>query len=173
MSSEHEPPLNVEAEARALVEELRTLVLATTSDEGVAQASYAPFVQHDGAFHVFVSALARHTGNLLARPRASVLLVEDEARAAQVFARKRLAFDCDVREVERGSPQAETVLDRFDDRFGHVMSLIRPLPDFRLLRLEPRRGTYVRGFGQAFTFDGGALSGFSHVDEAAIRGRRR
>ena len=39
----------------------------------------------------------------------------------------------------------------------------------RMLRLVADTGTYVRGFGQAYTFDGPAIDGFSHVDEQRVR----
>ena len=162
-----------EAEARALVDRLRTLTLATTSRAGVPEASYAPFVHDADAFHVYVSALARHTAHLVERPHAGVLLIEDESATRQPFARTRLSLQCTVAPLDRDTDAGQALLARFEERFGEVMALIRPLPDFRLLRLVPEHGTFVRGFGQAYTFTGPAIGGFVHVDEQRVRGRDR
>ena len=146
------------AEAAALLAGVRTLHLATVSAAGEPEASYAPFVRAgDGAFHVCVSELSRHTAHLAATGRASVLLIEDESAAVQLFARRRLVFDCSAGPVDRDTPRWRTVMDLFEHKFGEVARLIRPLRDFRLFALTPRRGTFVRGFGQAFRIEGPAL----------------
>ncbi len=171
MSEEQPRSAEIESEARALLGRVRTLVLATVTADGEPHASYAPFVEEAGALHVYVSALSPHTANLLGRRRASVLLVEDEAASPQPFARTRLSLECAVEPLDAGSGPGSRILDAFEARFGNVMELIRPLPDFRLLRLAPERGTFVRGFGQAYAFEGPALAGFRHLDEAAVRAR--
>ncbi|WP_426992057.1 pyridoxamine 5'-phosphate oxidase family protein [Methylomonas sp. CM2] len=71
-----------DAECLALIARLDSLMLATRSEQHHAEASYAPFLFDRGAFHIFVSALASHTGNLLTHRRAGVLLIEPEADAA-------------------------------------------------------------------------------------------
>ncbi len=172
MSEEQERGAEIESEARALLGRLRTLMLATITADGEPHASYAPFVEAGGALHVYVSALSPHTANLLRRRRAGVLLVEDESASPQPFARTRLGLECAVEALDGDTEEAGRILDAFEARFGNVMELIRPLPDFRLLRLTPERGTFVRGFGQAWTFEGPALAGFAHLDEAAVRARR-
>ena len=153
-------------EAMAFLGSLKTLQMATASAAGEPEASYAPFVRTgDGAFYVCVSDLSRHTGHLVATGRASVLIVEDESRAAQLFARRRLAFECRAEPVERGAARWHGIMDLFERKFGEVAALIRPLADFRTFALVPRRGVFVKGFGQAYRIAGPALDALRRVQD--------
>ena len=153
-------------EAMAFLASLKTLQMATASAAGEPEASYAPFVRTgDGAFYVCVSDLSRHTGHLVATGRASVLIVEDESRAAQLFARRRLAFECRAEPVERGAARWHGIMDLFERKFGEVAGLIRPLADFRTFALVPRRGVFVKGFGQAYRIAGPALDALRRVQD--------
>ena len=154
------------AEAAAFLGSLKTLQMATASAAGEPEASYAPFVRTgDDSFYVCVSDLATHTGHLAATGRASVLLVEDESTASRLFARRRLVFECGAEQVERDTDRWRTVMDLFERKFGEVMGLIRPLADFRLFALVPRRGVFVKGFGQAFRITGPALDALRRVND--------
>ena len=154
-------------EAAAFLGRFRTLHMATASAAGKPEASYAPFVRtrKDNAFFICVSDLSRHTGHLAANGRASVLLIEDESEAAQLFARRRLVFECAAGQVERGSAHWNAVMDLFEHKFGEVIGLIRPLADFRMFALVPRRGVFVKGFGQAYRIAGSTLDAFRHVKD--------
>lgn len=148
-------------EAGEFLAGFRTLLMATVSGEGVPDASYAPYVRiDDDAFYVNLSELSTHTGNLLTTPRVSIMFVQSEDDTKQLFARKRLSFDADADVIERDSERWRQVMDLFHAKFGEVMDLIRPLPDFRLFRLRPRSGVYVRGFAQAYPL---AKSDFEHI----------
>lgn len=145
------------AEARRLLAGLRSLQLATTAPDGVPEASYAPFLLDDGAFHVQLSTLAAHTERLTNAGGTGILLIEDEAAAEEIFARRRLTFTCTAEIVPRGSAEWIRLSDRFEEKFGAPAALIRPLTDFRLFALRPGSGLFVRGFGQAFRIDPAAL----------------
>lgn len=154
-------------EAREFMGRFRTLLLATVSADGTPEASYAPFVRsEDNEFYVYVSGLARHTRNLLAKPVAGVLFIEDERDASQPFARKRLTFDCRAETIARESAHWNEIMERFSREFGEVMDLIRPLPDFQLIRLVPQSAIYVRGFAQAYRATTPALDRFEHIRDA-------
>ena len=153
-------------EAAALLRDCKTLQLATASAEGVPEASYAPFVRtEDGAFHICVSDLSRHTGHLVATGRASVLVIEDESGTTQLFTRRRLAFECRAEQIPRDGARWHAVMNLFQCKFGEVIALIRPLADFRLIALRPRRGTFVKGFGQAYRIERSALRTLRGVND--------
>ena len=153
-------------EAAALLRSCRTLQMATASTDGVPQASYAPFVRTgDGAFFICVSDLSRHTSHLVATGRASILVIEDESKTTQYFTRRRLAFECSAAQIARDSGPWRTVMDAMEQKFGEVISLIRPLADFRLFALRPRRGTFVKGFGQAYRIEDDALEALRGVND--------
>jgi putative heme iron utilization protein len=146
-------------EAREFHAPFSSLLMATTSPAGEPTASYAPYVSEDGGgFLVYVSELAAHTRNLTRTGRASVLFIEDEREAGQLFARKRVTYACRAAEIPRDAPEFEVSMDRFASRHGDLVALLRGLPDFHLFRLRPERANYVRGFGEAFELDGEALS---------------
>ena len=77
----------------------------------------------------------------------------DERDSPNIFARKRLTIGCRVVQLDRSDPQTEVLLDKMGGKFGPVVAMLRQLPDFHLLRLEPLTCNYVRGFGQAFRFE--------------------
>lgn len=143
--------------ARRLVQGLRSLQLASVSADAVPEASYAPFVVHRGAAHVYVSRLATHAMNLLATRVASVLFIEDEKDTQELFARLRFTLHCRIEEINRETAEWHRVMDRFRARFGETVELIRPLHDFHLLRLDAREGRLVEGFARTCTFDQNAL----------------
>ena len=153
-------------EAATLLGSFKTLQMATASASGEPEASYAPFVRiDDNAFYICVSNLSRHTGHLVANGRASVLIVEDESASPQLFTRRRLVFDCGAEQVERGTERWHATMNVFERKFGEVIGLIRPLADFRMFALSPRRGVFVKGFGQAFRIEGPVLDALRRVND--------
>ena len=67
--------------------------------------------------------------------------------------------------MERDTARWRTAMDLFEHKFGEVMGLIRPLADFRLFALVPLRGTFIKGFGQAFRITGPALDALRQVND--------
>jgi putative heme iron utilization protein len=45
------------------------------------------------------------------------------------------------------------------------MELIRPLQDFKLIRIQPRSAVYVRGFAQAYPLEGSELEQLRQVHD--------
>ena len=142
----------------------RSAVLATVSAEGVPEASYAPVLAQDGRFYIYVSQLAQHTRNLLAAlerdaesPVVSLLFIEPEAEARNLFARQRAAVAGQVGLIERESPFWCEVLDQMAAQFGETVNLIRQLPDFHLFAIRPVSATLVTGFAKAWKLEGDGL----------------
>lgn len=132
------------------------LVLASADATGVPDASHAPFVDApDGALYLFLSELAVHTANLMARPRASVAFVD---RDGDAFARKRLVLKGEALRVARESEEAEAALQAFRRRHGKIVNLLRQLGDFHLFRFEPDEAQLVLGFGKAWRLAGEELA---------------
>lgn len=160
-------PSNIRAEMQGLMEAQRTLHLATRAPSGEPEASYTPFiVDETGRFYIFVSRLSRHTRNLLEQPGLSILLIEPEADAQQIFARKRLSYHCVAEVIARDDPEWKTRLDQFEERFGAIIEMLRSLDDFVLFRLVPQNGSFVKGFGQAYTIDAETIE---HVSADRIK----
>jgi len=82
-----------------------------------------------------------------------VLLIEDEAEAPQVFARQRISYDCQATLLPRGTEGWEAVADRFEQRFGEIIPMLRSLEDFQSFCLSLQAGRFVMGFGAAYAVD--------------------
>jgi putative heme iron utilization protein len=143
---------------------VKTLQLSTLTTEGKPNASYSPFVTDEqGNFYIFISQLASHTQDLLANPQASILLIQDEAETRQIFARRRISYQCTVEIINKESSEYTPMLDAMQERFGNVVELLRTLPDFILFRLTPYEGQYVKGFGKAYKLVGEGLLELEHI----------
>ena len=132
-------------------EEFTSIIISTVSKDGIPNASYAPFVMdNDKNIYIYVSGLATHTQNIHNHPHVSVLFIDDEAKTKQIFARRRLNFDCSANLVERETEKWQEIIDKFQIRFVELISTLRSLPDFRILQLKPNTGRFVIGFGAAY-----------------------
>lgn len=132
-------------------EKFRSIILSTVNAEGIPQASYAPFLM-DGnkCIYIYVSGLSAHTANLKHTGQASVLLIEDEAQTQEIFARRRLTYECTATALPRETEEWHALIDRFEQQFGNVIGLMKGLPDFQLFQLQPQAGQFVIGFGAAY-----------------------
>ncbi len=135
----------------------RSAMLATADASGQPHVSYAPFVQDEARhFYIFASGLSTHTHNLQVNPRASLMLIADEANSEQIFARRRLTWNCRVQLLPRASDRWLAIADQFQLKFGEIVTVLRQLPDFRLLELIPSDGQFVSGFGETYRLDAAA-----------------
>jgi putative heme iron utilization protein len=131
--------------------EFTSIMMSTVSQEGIPDASYAPFIiDDDKNIYIYVSGLATHTQNIHNHPFVSVLFIEDEVKTKQIFARRRLNFNCTANLVERETEKWQQIVDKFQIRFGELISTLRSLPDFRIFQLIPKNGRFVIGFGAAY-----------------------
>ncbi len=141
-----------------LLRSCQTLQLATISPTDEAEASYAPYLYADGNYYIFISELASHTQNILSNPCVGLLLIESEAEARNPFARKRFSAQCRVTEITSNAANYQSTLDQLERRFGSTIGMLRTLPDFHLLQLQPIEGRLVIGFGKAFELHAAQLS---------------
>ena len=141
----------------SLLQSCSTLQLATLSPDNQPEASYAPYIYVDGRYYIFVSELASHTQNILHDPNVSLMLIESEADARNLFARKRFSAQCLAIEISREADSYVSLLDQLEQRFGSTIGMLRTLPDFHLFELQPQQGRLVIGFGKAFELDASQL----------------
>lgn len=148
-----------------LLDGFLSIQLGTVSADGRPEASYSPaIVDEKRNFYVHVSELAAHTGNLMATGKASVLIIEDEGSAEIIFARKRATFTCQAVRIERHNDEWESVIARFEEKFGKMMGFLKTMEDFHLFRLEPSYARLVLGFGKAYDLTGSQLSEITHIN---------
>ena len=151
----------------ALRDRANSAQLATLGSAHTPESSYAPCVLFEGNCYLFLSRLASHTGNLMRNPEIGLMLLE--AEAGNPFARKRINLQGRAELITRDNARFRTILDLFHDRFGKVMEVIEPLPDFELFCVHVTSGRFVRGFGQAFELQGDKLERLTHIDPGAMK----
>lgn len=145
------------AEFHAFNQAYNSVMLATVNAEGFADASYAPTLQQNGRFYVYISALATHTQNILQQPYASLLFIEPET-PANLFRRQRTMIRCRAITIARETQAWDSLMDRYELVMGKMMRTLRALTDFQLFELTPIQATYVRGFAQTYHFSAEQLS---------------
>jgi putative heme iron utilization protein len=149
---------------QALLNGFRSIQMGTVNQEGMPEASYSPAVIDDERnFYVHVSELSSHTANLRETGKASVLVIEDESTASNIFARKRAGFTCSTELIERHSEDWEKTMNHFEEKFGKMVDFLKTMEDFHLFRLCPEKGRLVLGFGKAYEVTGKNLSKLQHI----------
>ena len=146
------------------IKDFRSLCFSSVDSKGWPQIGYAPFSEDEKRhFFVYLSDLASHTTALRESQKASVLLIEDEAHAREIFARKRIIFQCSVHQVPRESNLWLSRMENLKERSGDLVSTLQTLSDFHLFRLHPQSGTFITGFGQAYSITGERMDRLEHV----------
>jgi len=143
-----------------LTSAFKTVLMATSTEDGVPEISYSPYVICDGLLHVLLSDLSMHTGNLKANPQASLLFIENEQDAEKLHARKRVTFRASVEQVARDSDHWRRAVDAMQERFGEIIPLLESLPDFHLFAMDTDCAVLVKGFADAHTVE----IGFSELE---------
>ena len=161
------PLANTTQEYLNFIQDFKSINLSTLGIDGRPECSYAPYVSEGKkAFYIYISALASHTKNLLQDPRAGVMFIEAENQGENVFARKRVIFNCDAELIVRGSEAWQDKMVLFDEELGPFMGTLRSIPDFRMFKLTPNSGRFVKGFGKTYEITGENMDQLTHVNPA-------
>lgn len=148
----------------------KTLLMATSDENGVPNTSYSPYVKIGNSYYVYVSELAEHTNNLTTTHRASIFFVQDESKTKNLFARRRLTYNCDAEEVNRNGSTFDSTMDAFAESFSEkFITMIRGLEDFHLFKITPYSGIFVNGFAQAYKITGENMAVLVHRDDVGHR----
>ena len=149
----------IAGEVQAFIDSRRSLMLSTLTPEGEPYASYAPFTFVDGQIYVLLSEIAIHAVNLQINKVASVLIIEDEDSADELFARRRVSYSVKAELIDTETEAWKHGIKCLSARLGPRVDGLSQLSDFKLFTLSPQRGRYVKGFGRAFALESDSLSG--------------
>jgi putative heme iron utilization protein len=155
----------------SLKRDMRSVLLSTLGENGDPHSGYTPFIFDNDAnsehhIIIFVSQLALHTRDLLSTGKVSAMLITDESESAQIFARRRVRYQCQAEVIPSEHERYGPLLDAMRVSHGKMISLIRTLPDFVLFRLKPTQGQFVMGFGQAYKLTGRKFDQLEHTRRA-------
>lgn len=134
---------------RQLCAQFQTVLMATSTPDGLPEVSYSPYVIVDKVLYVFLSDLSLHTGNLKSNPQASLLFIENESESENLHARRRVTYRATVSLVPRDDPDWNNVLSQMEMRFGEIISILKSLTDFHLFAMRTDDAVLVRGFADA------------------------
>jgi heme iron utilization protein len=145
-------------------QQFQSVIISTANTEGIPNASYTPFViDNQKNIYIYISGLATHTQNIETNPHVSVLFIEDESQCQQIFARRRLTFDCTATLIERETETWNQIVAQFQERFGEMIAILRGLADFRIFQLTPNGGRFIMGFGTAYEISDEQLDKLIHL----------
>lgn len=146
-------------QARTLCDLVREQTIAAlgTLHAGEPYVSMVPYAQHAGGadFFIHVSRLATHTGDMIASPRVSLLIVARSGDSPQSLA--RVTVQGDSRQLATGSVEYAAAKACYIARFPHAADIFE-LADFSIFRIEPVSARVVGGFAQAFNLGAGAFA---------------
>ena len=130
---------------------------------GVApEISYSPcIVDEDKNIYILVSTLTKRTESLLAQRNVSLMFIEPEEQCEEIYVRTRLIFLCSTALIDRVNWDEKVPL--FEAKFGDIINILVSLEDFKMFRFRPIRGTFVKGFGKAYTIEGKEMDQISHI----------
>ena len=133
----------------------QSVTIGTLDEQGLPFSSYAPFVQYEHRFYIFISDVARHARNLQRTPKASLLFIEDESQTEQIFARKRVSLQCSSRMISRDNAKFTEVMEIFKSKFSpEMVGMLMGMADFNLYELSTDYGEATFGFGEAYNIGG-------------------
>jgi putative heme iron utilization protein len=147
------------------INQRKTVILGTLNATVEAEASYAPVLRKDGKFYIYVSELAKHTHNLLENKNLTLLFIEDESEAENIFARKRATLKAQAKHIARDSEGWDSIMDTYGEHLGETARMLRNLQDFHLFELTCLKGNFVRGFAQAYALSGDLLNEVRHMND--------
>ena len=132
------------------------------------EISYSPcIVDEDRNIYILVSTLSKRTESLLAQRNVSLMFIEPEEQCEEIYVRTRLIFLCNTLQISRemgaGHLLWDELAERFTAKFGDIINMLVSLEDFKMFRFRPIRGTFVKGFGKAYTIEGKEMDQISHI----------
>jgi len=153
-----------QTQIESLLDDLKSLMLATVHRDQMPLASYSPFARSDDgeSIWILVSDLAGHAKNLARTRVCSVLIIRDESESAQVYIRERLQYEMTATEIQRNTPAWNLGINALTSRQGALVETLTTLSDFRLFSLQPDSGRYIVGFGQAYELEKQTLVQIKH-----------
>lgn len=135
----------------ALIRGQRQAALGTLRDGApyVSMVAYAAEPDLDG-FLLHLSRLAPHTRQLLADPRAALLICEPDQGQDDVQTLGRLTLLGQAQALPGDAPGYAEARARYLARLPAAAPLF-DFPDFAIYRFVPAEARYIRGFARAFT----------------------
>ncbi|RTE66310.1 heme utilization protein HutZ [Amphritea opalescens] len=149
----------IQEEVSTFINSRYSLQLATVGEHNEPYASYSPFAIGDDCLYVLLSEMAVHANNLQQNPTAAVMVIADEDTSKELFARQRVNYSIQADLLTHATEAWAEGINALANRHGDRINKLSQLDDFKLFKLKPTGGRYVKGFGRAYTLAGNGLTG--------------
>ena len=137
-------------EAVKYISRFGSVILGTVNAGNEPNVTYAPYLRYGDKNYIYISKIGVHYDNLKNNSRLELLFLEDESKAMAVTARQRVRFKARAVFLERDEKFGK-IMDAFEEKAGGTMKIMRNMTDFHLVELVFLEGSFVKGFGQAYS----------------------
>ena len=142
----------------------KSVYISSVDDNKKPEISYSPcIVDNEKKVYILVSDLSKRTLSLVQGFNVSLMFIEPEDQCEDLYARIRLNFDCSTEQIYRQTEKWNKQIPVFLDKFGDIINILKSLRDFKMFCFSPINGTFVKGFGKAYTIEGESLDHISHI----------
>jgi putative heme iron utilization protein len=159
---------NIYKEYFAFMKKAKSVYISSVDENTKPEISYSPCVVDDEKkVYILVSELSKRTSSLVQGRNVSLMFIEPEDQCEELYVRIRLIFECSTKQIERKTEKWNELIPVFLEKFGDIINILKSLSDFKLFCFSPVSGSYVKGFGKAYTIEGKTLDQISHVNFSA------
>ena len=144
---------NVQETLDNLHESVLTVILSTINKDGRVETSYSPYFFDGNDYYVLISDLAPHSQNMKTNPDISFIIIDDESKTKNIYARRRLTSQALAEIVDKKSPLFEDIIDQLAKRVSKMVYMLCEMNDFNLFKITPTSGRIVIGFGKTYLID--------------------
>ena len=150
------------------MKEAKNVYISSVDENTKPEISYSPCVVDDKKnVYILVSDLSKRTSSLVQGRNVSVMFIEPEDQCEEMYVRIRLIFECSTKQIERKTEKWNELIPVFLGKFGDIINILKSLSDFKMFCFSPISGSYVKGFGKAYTIEGRVLDKISHINFSA------
>ena len=150
------------------MKEAKNVYISSVDENTKPEISYSPCVVDDEKkVYILVSELSKRTSSLVKGHNVSLMFIEPEDQCEEMYVRTRLIFECYTQQIERKTEKGNQQIPIFLNKFVDIINILTSLSDFKMFCFSPVSGSYVKGFGKAYTIEGDGLDQISHVNFSA------
>ena len=159
---------NIIEEYLAFMKKSKNVYISSIDENTKPEISYSPcVVDEEKKVYILVSELSKRTSSLVKGHNVSLMFIEPEEQCEEMYVRTRLIFECSTQLIDRKTEKWNLQIPIFLKKFGDIINILESLSDFKMFCFSPVSGSYVKGFGKAYTIEGDGLDKISHVNFSA------
>ena len=148
---------DIEKIKNTIISKNKTLIIAVNNKINYPEIGYAPYIFLNNNFYIFSSELSPHIKHLLYNRKGTFMIIEDECKAKNIWARVRIKFEAKITVVDRNKNNYNKICNQIQNFHGKTLNLIKQFSDFHLIKISPIKGSIITGFGNAFILHGISL----------------